>query len=124
MLKFNSLKDYLESKDKAAREKDNDLKRNLRKVKNCIKNTSNEDLSSTLAYLLRKHSYSFIEDSNDYLYEYFFYSENIDEVVIRQFLSMNHRITNKTLSTVLELKIKDLITSDLCELLTQKKSSH
>ncbi|EBY6655628.1 hypothetical protein D5B42_23215 [Salmonella enterica subsp. enterica serovar Oranienburg] len=123
MLKFNSLKDYLESKEKAAKEKNNDLKRNLRKVDNCIKNSSNEDLSSTLAYLLRKHSYSFIGNSNDYLYEYFSYSEKIDEVVIRQFLSMNHRITNKTLSTVLELKIKDLITSDLCELLTQKKSS-
>ncbi|THB84439.1 hypothetical protein E1N66_10425 [Pantoea allii] len=117
-LKYRSLKEYIDSQ----KDKENDLIWNEKKLSHAVKNKDSQEILSILAYLVKKHSYSFELNRDDVLFEYLFHCKEIDEVVIRQLLAMNHRVSAKTLSEILELQIKGDISNDLCELFTQKKS--
>lgn len=110
-LSFKSLKEY----DDHLKNIENDKKRRLNKLRYTIRNKNSNEILTELSYLVIQYHHQFNENDN-FLDDYLFENDCIDEVVIRMILSMNHKITQSNLSSVLILKQRNIISSDLCEL--------
>ena len=113
-LKYISLQEFIKKKQ----ENENDLKNKKVKLYHTVRHCDSDEILSLLSYLVNTHHFFFSIEDSDYLYEYLINAKEVDEVIIRQLLAMNHKISNKTLSAVLDLQINNKISSDLCEVFT------